>query len=255
VSGPALADGSNVWARDRGTAASFSGGTDPFGVANLFESVPAGSTIYGIGVCFGNGDDGSPVTASLYDANFSALSSGDYEFVAATDGNVVGEGDFTYIPLNTTYSLGADEDVIAALEGPGGNNTRTANSGTSADTTSFFNDGADWGWVTFTPMVRLFLGNAVGVPELEENGVTLGANMPNPFNGNTAVQYGLPETRLVRFEVRDQQGRIVYEENLGTRPQGKHLIDFDARGFAAGSYTYTLIAGDDRLARSMVITR
>ncbi|MFZ1686303.1 MAG: FlgD immunoglobulin-like domain containing protein [Flavobacteriales bacterium] len=253
VSGPAVADGSNVWARDKGAAASFSGGTDQYSVANLFESMPAGSTVYGIGVCFGAADEGSVVQAQLLDATFTVIEMAEYEIPLGFTGNNVGEGTFTYIPLDAPATLNAADDVAAALTHFGGTNVRSANSGTSADTTSFFDDGTGWGWVTFTPMVRLFLGNAVGVPELEENGVTLGANMPNPFNGNTAVQYSLSDARKVSFEVRDIEGRVVHEVNLGTMGAGKHLIDFDARNLADGSYTYTLIAGEDRLTRSMVL--
>lgn len=255
VSNAALANGSNVWARDRGVAGSFSGGVDAYAVANLFESIPAGSTVYGIGVAIGGANEGVLVTAHLFDDGFNALASGEYEIPAGFVGNGVGQGNFTYIPLDAPVDLSAAQDVLGVFEHFGGDTARSANSGTSADTTSFFFDGTDWGWVTFTPMVRLFLGNAVSVAEVRENGMALGANMPNPFNGNTSVQYELAEARNVRFEVRDNEGRLVLNMDLGRRPAGKHLVDFDAAMLASGTYSYTMIAGADRLTRSMVLAR
>ncbi|MCB9167390.1 MAG: T9SS type A sorting domain-containing protein [Flavobacteriales bacterium] len=257
ITGTALADGSNAWARDNNAAGSFfANGTDGYTIGNVFEVTETNSMCYGIGVVFGTSDDGLVVHSELLDANLDLVEeSGDHE-TNASEYNSVGGNNFTYIPLQTPVSLDAGADYVGVLNHFGGGSVRVAASGTPPAQTSFFYDYTDdtWYYLLATPMVRMFLGNAVGVPELEStNGVSLGVNMPNPFNGNTSIQYSLSATHHVSFEVVDVNGKVVFSQDMGAKPAGTHLIDFNASDLANGLYSYTLTADQTRLTRRMMV--
>lgn len=257
-SGPSLAQGSNVMARDNGAAGSFFGNqNNGYKIGPLMEIMQSGSVAYGVGVAFGAAGEGLVVHGELLDANLDVVAeSNDYE-VQTSDYNTVGQGNFTYIPFTSPFPLNAQDEYVAALNHFGGGAVRVGSSGTPPAQTVFFFDYDDgqWYYVLGTAMVRLFLGNAVGIEDLSRNGVTLGPNMPNPFNGNTSIQYELSDARLVTFNVLDISGKVVFSADYGTKGAGKHLIDFNAAHLAPGVYSYTLTAGRDQLTRRMVVTR
>ncbi|MBP6392463.1 MAG: T9SS type A sorting domain-containing protein [Flavobacteriales bacterium] len=257
ISGPAISEGSNVMARDHNSAASFYGpvaGTE-YRVGNQFEIEVPGSTAYGIGVCFGGGPEGTLMQAELllgFDLSLLEISA-EY-FLTADDQNTVGGNTFAYLPLATPVALDEDVDVVAVVHHFGGDQVRVAASGVPEDTTAFL-QGADgvWSWLGATPMVRLFLGNSVGMEEIVGNGLTLGPNMPNPFNGYTSIQYTLDEAREISLQVVDMNGKVVFSKAYGTKSIGTHLLEFDASQLSAGLYSYSLTAGSTRLTRRMVV--
>lgn len=260
ISGPALADGSNVMSRDKGAASSFTGnGGDGYRLGTMMEIELAGSMAYGIGVAFGAGSDvGTVVQAELLDGNLDFVEGSDDYEVTADDLNTTGGSTFAYIPLSNPVALDAMADYVPVINHFGGaTDVRIANSGTPPAQTAFLFDYTDqtWYYVLATPMVRLFLGSAVGIEEATNNGLTLGPNMPNPFNGNTTIQYELTDARKVSFQVMDVNGKVVFEQYYGTKGAGIHLVDFNASQLSAGVYSYTLTADETRLTRRMVVSK
>lgn len=127
----------------------------------------------------------------------------------------------------------------------------------AAPQTCFILDGADntWYYTTRTPMVRAGVGCPVGVEELTENGITLGQNQPNPFNGTTNINYELTEATNVTFEVVDVTGKVVMELNEGNIAAGAHNIVLDADKLESGVYFYSIITDNNRITQQMVVTK
>lgn len=68
-------------------------------------------------------------------------------------------------------------------------------------------------------------------------------NYPNPFNSSTVVQFGLPETGEVLFEIYNIAGQKIYREQLGHQAPGWHKIYWNgvnsvSMPVASGLYFY-----------------
>jgi hypothetical protein len=82
---------------------------------------------------------------------------------------------------------------------------------------------------------------------------SLGQNYPNPFRGNTDIDYELADNAEVVFSVMDLAGRKVMEVNEGLMPAGKHTFNLSSASLQPGVYFYTLRAGDFKETKQMVI--
>jgi hypothetical protein len=78
---------------------------------------------------------------------------------------------------------------------------------------------------------------------------------PNPFNPTTKISYALPEAARVTLSVYDISGRLVTELVDGWRDAGVHEVTFDATGLASGVYVYRIQAGDNIVAKKMILTK
>lgn len=66
--------------------------------------------------------------------------------------------------------------------------------------------------------------------------VELLQNRPNPFGGETSIEYMLPERSAVRIEVFDVLGRRVLEPVNGIHTAGRHSITVNLSSFTSGMY-------------------
>jgi hypothetical protein len=92
-----------------------------------------------------------------------------------------------------------------------------------------------------------------GVNEVSASNIALLSNSPNPFNGNTTINYKLVNPSDVLLSVFDATGKKVMEFKEGKQNLGSHSIDINASNLSAGVYYYTLKAGDNSLTKKMVI--
>ncbi|MFN2423584.1 MAG: T9SS type A sorting domain-containing protein [Cryomorphaceae bacterium] len=85
----------------------------------------------------------------------------------------------------------------------------------------------------------------------------LGQNYPNPVNGTeTLIDWELLEpAQNITFTVHDMNGRVVEQRDLGDRPAGKQETLRVNTNLAAGVYQYSLIVGNYRAVRKMVVTK
>jgi hypothetical protein len=92
----------------------------------------------------------------------------------------------------------------------------------------------------------------VNVPE--RNGTPPGTshllgNVPNPLTHTTRIRFTLAETRRVRLDIFDVQGRLLVGRRAGTFNAGESHVVFDATGLSPGLYLYRLLL-EDPLGRS-----
>ena len=97
----------------------------------------------------------------------------------------------------------------------------------------------------------------VETPELS---LSLGQNVPNPFNPATTIPFVLDVASRVLVRVYDVRGAHIATLFDGTLPEGRHAIGWDGRNQAgravsSGTYLYSLIAGRQHLSRKMLMVR
>jgi len=85
------------------------------------------------------------------------------------------------------------------------------------------------------------------------NGYSM-SNYPNPASEQTTISFELPVRSDVRIVVCDNLGRTVTEAS-GTFDAGTHTIPVNTSQLAAGTYSYSLVAGSTRLNGRMNVVR
>ncbi len=81
-------------------------------------------------------------------------------------------------------------------------------------------------------------------------------NYPNPFTGQTTIEFTLPEDSAVTLFVSDAMGRqVAVLMNHQTSIAGTHQVIFDGNQYAAGMYYYTLQAGEYNSTQKMILIK
>jgi hypothetical protein len=88
----------------------------------------------------------------------------------------------------------------------------------------------------------------------------LDQNVPNPFNPNTVIKFGIPERAHVNLSVYDARGRLIVVLVDGAFLAGPREIRWDGRNasgapVSSGVYFCTLRAGKRTLTRKMILLR
>ena len=93
----------------------------------------------------------------------------------------------------------------------------------------------------------------MGIDEQVAQDLTLGQNMPNPVADFTVIPLTLEQAHNVTLEIRDMSGKLIKWESYGTMGAGAHQLEVSTADMAAGTYTYAVIAGQERLSRQMIV--
>jgi hypothetical protein len=81
----------------------------------------------------------------------------------------------------------------------------------------------------------------------------LGQNFPNPFHGETTIQYTLPKAGQVNLSLFDISGRSVKVLVNSSKEAGTHVVNFNAGLLNRGVYYYRLQVGDFTDVKKLVI--
>lgn len=91
----------------------------------------------------------------------------------------------------------------------------------------------------------------VGIEELKNNGYLLGQNVPNPFSGQTTINYELSkEAASVSLTISDVTGRLVSSQK-GETSIGVHSLTVSS--VSSGVYYYTLNVDGKTTTRKMIV--
>jgi len=113
-------------------------------------------------------------------------------------------------------------------------------------TPRFLDDISRVGWVGVGPEQV-----ASAVPD----GYVLAQNYPNPFNPTTTIEYGLPQSGMVKLAVYNVLGQQVALLVDGYKDAGKYRVVFDAKNLSSGTYFYVLIANGQMLKNKMLLLK
>jgi hypothetical protein len=95
---------------------------------------------------------------------------------------------------------------------------------------------------------------SVGIETLKgSNGFTLGQNIPNPANNRTRIDYSIPETGEVVFNLHSVSGQLLYSQTIEAT-NGKQSLELNTSSFAAGIYFYSIEYKGQRLVKRMMIS-
>jgi len=79
------------------------------------------------------------------------------------------------------------------------------------------------------------------------------SNYPNPFKGQTTIEYQLKEEAKVRLEVLNFTGKTMELLVDESKNAGIHTIEYSAKGLSSGIYFYRLTVGDEVMTNKMII--
>ncbi|HEY9113857.1 MAG TPA: YCF48-related protein [Bacteroidales bacterium] len=109
------------------------------------------------------------------------------------------------------------------------------------------------GWCTGQDGIIMHNSNAVGINDFESSqaGIQI-SNSPNPFYGNTKINFSIAENSTVEVAVYDVIGKQVAVLLNEEMQAGNHSIDWDASSLAGGIYFCTLKSGNETVTKKMI---
>jgi len=133
----------------------------------------------------------------------------------------------------------------------------TAFDGIYVDAVSSLGMDNPWGgpanhWYLAHDSIMGTISDKVGVADDAPAGFAVAQNSPNPFNPTTTINFSVAEAGNVAidvFNVAGQKVDTIASEFMGA---GSHTATWDASGFSAGVYLYTVKSGD--LSKTMKMT-
>ena len=97
--------------------------------------------------------------------------------------------------------------------------------------------------------------NPVSVEESAPAAFAVSQNSPNPFNPTTTISFTIPEAGNVEIAVFSVSGQRVATIADGFMSAGSHSVTWDASGFSAGVYFYTVKSGDYSKTMKMTLLK
>jgi hypothetical protein len=80
-------------------------------------------------------------------------------------------------------------------------------------------------------------------------------NYPNPFNPETQIAFDLPGSEFVTIDIYNSKGQKVESLVNTIMHAGSHQVTFNAANLASGVYYYSIVAGDFRQVKKMVVMK
>jgi len=250
-------------------------GEDASGISNGYYMGPeyrmeTTQTIYAIETALTNASDpGALIFCQIYAVDATGFTlvydgSGGSDERAITAADISASPTITpvLIPINNGlgFQMDAGTSYVVCVGHYGGNEAIVLMNGqveTPEQTVFLFDQTqVDWFFVTSVPVLRgIFDPGPLSINKNEQSNITLGQNVPNPFNGTSVITYALEEAANVTLEVTDIAGKIVKVLTPGTVSAGEHQITLNGNEFAKGMYNYTLKADNFSATKRMIITK
>jgi photosystem II stability/assembly factor-like uncharacterized protein len=87
------------------------------------------------------------------------------------------------------------------------------------------------------------------------NSYALQQNYPNPFNPSTTIKFSVPNSGYVSLKVHDALGKVVKTVIDGDLTAGNYREIIDLTGLPSGVYFYSLISGDYKETKKMMLVK
>jgi len=96
--------------------------------------------------------------------------------------------------------------------------------------------------------------NTMSINEVDEN-ASISQNFPNPFSGETSIEFILETPDRVTIEIFNVSGARVSTLVNDNFTQGSHTVKWDASAMPAGFYFYTLQTSQTMITKKALIVR
>ena len=124
----------------------------------------------------------------------------------------------------------------------------TDNISTAADSTQ---EAGIW-FVAHDSFKGIISSSPVNVADDAPAAYAIEQNSPNPFNPSTTINFTIPDAAHVSIDVYNAAGQKIDTVADNYMSTGSHSVSWDASGFSAGVYFYTVRSGD--FSRTMKMT-
>ena len=99
---------------------------------------------------------------------------------------------------------------------------------------------------------NIVVSNTSSYEMFNSNEFTLLQNVPNPTKHNTTIQFNTPKSNMIKFQITDMFGKVVYSENVKS-DIGLNTIEFNDK-LTAGVYTYSVQNEERVISKRMIIS-
>ena len=100
---------------------------------------------------------------------------------------------------------------------------------------------------------NIVVSNTSSFEIFNSNEFTLLQNIPNPTKGNTIIQFNTPNSNMIKFQITDMFGKVVYFENIKS-DIGLNTIEFNNK-LSTGVYTYSIQNEEKITSKRMIISQ
>jgi hypothetical protein len=85
-------------------------------------------------------------------------------------------------------------------------------------------------------------------------------NFPNPFNGQTTIEYSIPSASNILFKIYDMNGKEIRTLHNGYHNGGRAAITWDGKDknsqlVASGIYYYSIVSGRNSLVKKLTLVK
>lgn len=112
--------------------------------------------------------------------------------------------------------------------------------------------GAGWGSSDFDMVIFPVVEMNTGVENNFVDGVKM-SNYPNPAIETTTINYEIQKSANVTIYITDMTGKTVMTSKEGFKQAGAYKSTFDVSDLSAGNYMYLVEAGNQRLAKMLIV--
>jgi len=198
----------------------------------------------------------------MFGAVYLLNAAGDaYDWLGQTDDYTITNADnggFVKLVFSSPISVTTGQEILIVAGHQGEEVEFAYAQGTEQGTVLGFTDGGS-SLFSLTGgsaiMIRADMRDFTGVEEAVVSNISVAQNVPNPFNGNTTINYNLNNASNVSLEIVDIAGKVIATINEGNQTAGAHNITIDGSAFAQGTYFYTFTAGNYQVTKKMVVKK
>jgi len=116
-------------------------------------------------------------------------------------------------------------------------------------------DIAHTNWIGSDSVKGIITNEITAVEDEEVAKFSVDQNSPNPFNPTTAIGFNLVEDGKVTIDIFNVAGQKIDTLVNDFMSAGKHSVVWDANGFSAGVYFYTIKSGDFSKTMKMTLLK
>jgi hypothetical protein len=99
---------------------------------------------------------------------------------------------------------------------------------------------------------KIVISNTSSYEMFNSNEFALLQNVPNPTKNNTTIKFNTPNSKMIKFQIIDMFGKVVYSENIKSEI-GLNTIELN-NTLSTGVYTYSVQNEEEIISKRMIIS-